>query len=41
MIKVAMIRLMAIRIAGQNATWSNATEREAERRMTIETRLAA
>jgi len=41
MIKVAMIRLMAIRMAGQNATWSNATEREAERRMTIETRLAA
>lgn len=41
MIKVAMIRLMATRLAGQSVTWSNATEREALRRMTIETILAA
>lgn len=41
MIKVAMIRLMAHRLAGQNATWSNAVEREALRRITIEDRLAA
>jgi transposase len=41
MIKVAMIRLMALRLAGQNATWSNAVEREALRRITIEDRLAA
>lgn len=41
MIKVAMIRLMANRLAGQNATWANATEREAHRRMTLETQLAA
>ena len=40
MIKLAMIRLMAIRLAGQSVTWSNATEREAHRRMTIETELA-
>lgn len=41
MIKVAMIRLMATRLAGQSVTWSNATEREALRRMKIETQLAA
>lgn len=41
MIKVAMIRLMATRLAGQAVTWSNATEREALRRMKIESRLAA
>jgi transposase len=41
MIKVAMIRLMATRLAGQSVTWSNATEREAVRRMKIETQLAA
>jgi transposase len=41
LIKVAMIRLMATRLAGQNATWVNATEREALRRMNIETQLAA
>jgi len=40
MIKIAMIRLMATRLAGQSATWSNATEREALRRMKIETELA-
>lgn len=41
MIKVAMIRLMTLRLAGQSVTWSNAVEREAVRRMTIETELAA
>ena len=41
MIKIAMIRLMATRLAGQSVTWSNATEREALRRMKIETQLAA
>ena len=41
MIKVAMIRLMATRLAGQSVTWSTATEREALRRMDIETQLAA
>jgi transposase len=41
MIKVAMIRLMATRLAGQSVRWSNATEREALRRMQIETRIAA
>jgi len=41
MIKIAMIRLMATRLAGQSATWSNATEREGLRRMKIETELAA
>jgi transposase len=41
MIKVAMIRLMATRLAGQSAIWANTTEREALRRMNIETQLAA
>lgn len=41
MIKIAMIRLMARRLAGQSVTWSNATEREALRRGTIESQLAA
>jgi hypothetical protein len=40
MIKIAMIRLMATRLTGQSATWANATEREAPRRMKIETQLA-
>lgn len=40
MIKVAMIRLMATRLAGQNTTWTNAVERQAQRRMTIEARPA-
>lgn len=39
MIKIAMIRLMATRLAGQAAHWSNATEREAARRLTIDTQL--
>ena len=34
-----MIRLMATRLAGQSATWSNATERAGLRRMKIETEL--
>ncbi len=41
MVKIAMIRLMATRLAGQNITWSNATEREAQRRLTVEGQLAA
>ncbi len=41
MIKVAMIRMMATRLAGQSPTWSNAVEREAHRRLTIEDRLVA
>ena len=41
MIKVAMIRLMAARLAGHNTGWSNATEREAARRLTIERLIAA
>ena len=40
-IKVAMIRFMATRLAGQSVTWANATEREAARRIKIETQLAA
>jgi hypothetical protein len=41
MIKVAMIRLMTLRLAGQTTCWTNATEREAARRLTIEGQLAA
>ncbi|MEU0156069.1 hypothetical protein ABZ071_30075, partial [Micromonospora fulviviridis] len=41
MIKVAMIRLMTIRLAGQNIRWSNATEREAARRINAEQIIAA
>jgi len=41
MIKIAMIRLMATRLAGQTVRWSNATEREAARRLVAETKLAA
>jgi transposase len=41
MIKVAMIRLMAIRLAGQPARWSNATEREAARRIDAERLITA
>jgi transposase len=41
MITIAMIRLMATRLAGQTVRWSNATEREAARRLSLETRLAA
>lgn len=41
MIKVAMIRLMTARLAGNTARWSSATEREATRRLTIERLIAA
>lgn len=40
MIKIAMIRLMAARLAGHKITWASAAEREAMRRMTIEDQLA-
>lgn len=36
MIKIAMIRLMTIRLAGQQVCWSNATAREAARRIDAE-----
>jgi transposase len=39
MIKIAMIRLMAARLAGQSCTWASATEREALRRITVEDQL--
>jgi transposase len=41
MIKIAMIRLMAIRLAGQSGRWANATERQAARWTGLEARLAA
>ncbi len=41
MIKVAMIRLMTARLAGDTTRWSNTTEREAARRLTIEDIIAA
>ncbi|QOC89782.1 IS5 family transposase [Micromonospora craniellae] len=40
MIKVAMIRLMTIRLAGQAVRWSNTTEREAARRINAERLIA-
>jgi transposase len=40
MIKVAMIRLMAARLAGHKTTWASAAEREALRRLTAEDQLA-
>jgi transposase len=36
MIKIAMIRLMAARLAGHSATWAHAAERKAARRSTVE-----
>ena len=39
MIKIAMIRLMAARLAGQSCTWASAIEREALRRITVEDQL--
>lgn len=36
MIKIAMIRLMTRRLAGQAIRWTNATEREAARRINAE-----
>lgn len=41
MIKLAMIRLMLRRLTGTSARWSNATEREAARRLTLEGSLTA
>jgi transposase len=41
MVKIAMIRLMVTRLAGQTVRWSNATEREAARRLNLEADLAA
>jgi transposase len=41
MIQVAMIRLMAARLAGTASRWSNATERAAIRRVTAETLINA
>jgi transposase len=41
MIKLAMIRLMTIRLAGQQVRWSNATEREAARRLNAERLITA
>ena len=40
MIKIAMIRLMAARLAGHKTTWASTTEREALRRLTAEDQLA-
>jgi transposase len=40
MIKIAMIRLMAARLAGHKTTWASTAEREALRRITIEDQLA-
>jgi transposase len=40
MIKIAMIRLMAARLAGHTTTWASATEREALHRLTVEDQLA-
>ncbi|MGW3469347.1 hypothetical protein ACWDKQ_12935 [Saccharopolyspora sp. NPDC000995] len=40
-IKLAVILLMATRLAGQSVKWSNATEREAARRLAAETNIAA
>lgn len=39
MIKIAMIRLMAARLAGQSRTWASAAEREALRRINLEDHL--
>jgi transposase len=41
MIKIAMIRLMAVRLAGESARWANVTERQATRHRHLETQLAA
>lgn len=41
MIMIAMIRLMTMRLAGQTIRWSNATEREAARRIDTERLIAA
>jgi hypothetical protein len=41
MITIVMIRLMTTSLAGQSTAWANTIEREALRRMKIETRPAA
>jgi transposase len=41
MIHIGMIRLMTARLAGDTARWSTATTREATRRLTVETMIAA
>jgi transposase len=41
LIKIAMIRLMATRLAGEACRWSNHTERQAARRLAVETQPAA
>ena len=41
MIKIAMIRLMTIRLAGQTIRWNNAIEREAARRINAEQLITA
>jgi transposase len=41
MIKIAMIRLMAHRLAGQQIRWSNHNQRQTVRRLTAETLIAA
>jgi transposase len=41
MIKIAMIRLMAARLAGHKCTWASTAEREALRRISLEDKLAA
>jgi transposase len=40
MIKIAMIRLMATRLAGETTSWNNHTEREAARRLAQQARVA-
>jgi transposase len=40
MIKIAMIRLMTLRLAGQTVRWSNAIDREAARRLNAERLIA-
>jgi transposase len=40
MIKIAMIRLMAARLAGHRTTWASTAEREALRRITAEDQIA-
>ncbi|MGC4857517.1 transposase, partial [Micromonospora sp. DT4] len=40
-IKIAMIRLMTMRLAGQTIRWTNATEREAARRINAEQLIVA
>lgn len=40
MIKIAMIRLMAARLAGHTITWASTAERQALRRMTIQDQIA-